>query len=156
MPRTPGYATRQRSLVLECLKAHAGQYLSVADIAADLTKKGSPVGVTTIYRALEKLASAGTVRRFVPDRTSPAVFEYLENPAQAEFHVRCKGCGKLFHLHCSEIARMAEALSAHLSGEHGVALDLQDTVIQGLCSDCLTKTQKPAHSTGQCACGHHH
>lgn len=96
MPRTPGYATRQRSLVLECLKAHAGQYLSVADIAADLTKKGSPVGVTTIYRALEKLASEGTVRRFVPDRTSPAVFEYLENPAQAEFHVRCKGCGKLF------------------------------------------------------------
>ena len=90
MPRTPGYATRQRSLVLECLKAHAGQYLSVADIAADLTKKGSPVGVTTIYRALEKLASEGTVRRFVPDRTSPAVFEYLENPAQAEFHVRCK------------------------------------------------------------------
>ena len=73
MPRTPGYATRQRSLVLECLKAHAGQYLSVADIAADLTKKGSPVGVTTIYRALEKLASEGTVRRFVPDRTSPAV-----------------------------------------------------------------------------------
>ena len=97
MPRTPGYATRQRSLVLECLKAHAGQYLSVADIAADLTKKGSPVGVTTIYRALEKLASEGTVRHFVPD-----------------------------------------------------------TVIQGLCSDCLTKTQKPAHSTGQCACGHHH
>lgn len=96
------------------------------------------------------------MRHFVPDRTSPAVFEYLENPAQAEFHVRCKGCGKLFHLHCSEIARMAEALSAHLSGEHGVALDLQDTVIQGLCSDCLTKTQKPAHSTEQCACGHHH
>ena len=88
MPRTPGYATRQRSLVLECLKAHAGQYLSVADIAADLTKKGSPVGVTTIYRALEKLASEGTVRRFVPDRTSPAVFEYLENPAQAEFQDR--------------------------------------------------------------------
>ena len=83
MPRTPSYATRQRSLVLECLKAHAGQYLSVADIAVDLTKKGSPVGVTTIYRALEKLASEGTVRRFVPDRTSPAVFEYLENPCAA-------------------------------------------------------------------------
>lgn len=52
MPRTPGYATRQRSLVLECLKAHAGQYLSVADIAADLTKKGSPVGVSFFYYSI--------------------------------------------------------------------------------------------------------
>lgn len=96
MPRTPGYATRQRSLVLECLKAHAGQYLSVADIAADLTKKGSPVGVTTIYRALEKLASEGTVRHFVPDRTSPAVFEYLETRRRQNFTCAARAAGNFF------------------------------------------------------------
>ena len=68
-----------------------------------------------------------------------AVYEYLDDPHTEEFHVKCRACGTLFHLRCSEIERMAAALSGHLLEDHGVELDFQSSVIQGLCKDCRAK-----------------
>ncbi|WP_295479810.1 transcriptional repressor [uncultured Sutterella sp.] len=139
MPQGVRYATRQRAAVLSCLKARAGEYLTAAEVAEAAKAAGAAIGLTTVYRTLENLRNEGLVRRFVLDRATPAAYEYLEDPAASEFHVRCRDCGKLFHLRCSEIARMEEALSGHLLEEHGVELDLQSSVIQGRCSECRAK-----------------
>lgn len=139
MPQGVRYATRQRAAVLNCLKARAGEYLTAAEVAQAAKAAGAAIGLTTVYRTLENLRGEGLVRRFILDRATPAAYEYLEDPATSEFHVRCSDCGKLFHLRCGEIARMEEALSGHLLEEHGVELDLQSSVIQGRCSECRAK-----------------
>ena len=104
-----------------------------------MKKLGVSVGLTTIYRNLDTLVEEGAVRKFVVDKNSAAVYEYLDDPHTEEFHVKCRACGTLFHLRCSEIERMAAALSGHLLEDHGVELDFQSSVIQGLCKDCRAK-----------------
>ena len=114
MPRSTRYTTRQRAAVLACLKERTGQYLGVQDVADAVKKLGVSVGLTTIYRNLDTLVEEGAVRKFVVDKNSAAVYEYLDDPHTEEFHVKCRACGTLFHLRCSEIERMAAALSGHL------------------------------------------
>lgn len=153
MPQGVRYATRQRAAVLSCLKARAGEYLTAAEVAEAAKKAGAAIGLTTVYRTLESLRAEGVVRRFVLDPRTPAAYEYLEDPRTSEFHVRCRDCGKLFHLRCGEIARMEKALSGHLLEEHGVELDLQSSVIQGVCRECRAKEaagegKRPAEAPG--------
>lgn len=141
MARPVRYSTRQRAAVLSALKAHAGKYLSAEEVVDAIRRDGEAVGRTTVYRTLETLTQEGVVRRFVSDKRSPALYEYLDNPSEAEYHVQCRSCGKLFHLRCSEIDRMTASLSSHLLQDHGVELDLQSSVIQGICSDCRKKAE---------------
>ena len=78
MPRSTRYTTRQRAAVLACLKERTGQYLGVQDVADAVKKLGVSVGLTTIYRNLDTLVEEGAVRKFVVDKNSAAVYEYLE------------------------------------------------------------------------------
>ena len=151
MPRSSRYATRQKAAVLACLQDHAGQYLGVQDVAEALRKSGTPVGLTTIYRNLDMLVEEGVVRKFVIDKSAAAVYEYLSDPRTEEFHVKCCVCGKLFHLHCTEIRRMAAELSDHLFDEHGVEIDFQSSVLQGICSDCRQKMPQDATAPEEAA-----
>lgn len=133
------YATRQRAAVLSVLQANAGKYMSAEEVFDAVRRSGAAIGRTTVYRTLETLTQEGGVRRFVMDKRTPAAYEYLEDPSAAEYHVRCRSCGKLFHLRCSEIDRVTASLSSHLLEDHGVELDLQSSVIQGICSSCRAK-----------------
>ena len=117
MPRSTRYTTRQRAAVLACLKERTGQYLGVQDVADAVKKLGVSVGLTTIYRNLDTLVEEGAVRKFVVDKNSAAVYEYLDDPHTEEFHVKCRACGTLFHLRCSEIERMAAATAEAVSRE---------------------------------------
>ena len=139
MTRPVRYSTRQRTAVLDALKTHVGEYMSADDVGEVIRQSGVTIGRTTVYRTLEVLTQEGVVRRFVSDKKTPASYEYLQNPNAAEYHVQCRSCGKLFHLRCSEIERMATALSGHLLEDHGIALDLQSSVIQGVCRECQAK-----------------
>ena len=102
MPRSTRYTTRQRAAVLACLKERTGQYLGVQDVADAVKKLGVSVGLTTIYRNLDTLVEEGAVRKFVVDKNSAAVYEYLDDPHTEEFHVKCRACGTLFHLRCDD------------------------------------------------------
>ena len=88
MPRSTRYTTRQRAAVLACLKERTGQYLGVQDVADAVKKLGVSVGLTTIYRNLDTLVEEGAVRKFVVDKNSAAVYEYLDDPHTEEFHVK--------------------------------------------------------------------
>ena len=138
------YSTRQRAAVLAALQANAGKYMGAEEVVEAIRQGGGAVGRITVYRTLETLTREGVVRRFVLDKRTPAQYEYLNDPGAAEYHVQCRSCGKLFHLRCSEIARMTASLSNHLLEDHGVELGLQSSGIQGLCSDCRAKGQAAA------------
>ena len=149
MPRSTRYTTRQRAAVLACLKERTGQYLGVQDVADAVKKLGVSVGLTTIYRNLDTLVEEGAVRKFVVDKNSAAVYEYLDDPHTEEFHVKCRACGTLFHLRCSEIERMAAALSGHLLEDHGVELDFKAPLFKGFARTAEQRQmpQKPQQQT---------
>ena len=129
------YNTKQKEAVLACLKAHSEGHVHAADIAEHLAGAGNKVGLTTIYRQLDKLVEEGVVKKFVTEGSS-ACYQYVGDGHCGEhFHLKCESCGKLIHLKC----RTFDRLSAHILEEHGFLSDPGRTTLYGVCSDCRTK-----------------
>ena len=65
------YETRQGRLVQEYLESLGGRHVSVQEIAENLLEK---VGISTIYRQLERMEAQGLVRKYINDG-EPACYQ---------------------------------------------------------------------------------
>lgn len=129
------YNTRQRSRLLEYMQAVPGEHFTAKDVCDYFQACGTPIGVATVYRQLERMVEDGVVNKYIIDANSPACFEYVDRQATCGeecFHCKCEKCGKLIHLHCEELVQ----IRSHLKEEHHFTLDPLRTVFYGLCEDC--------------------
>ena len=129
------YNTRQRSRLLEYMQAVPGEHFTAKDVCDYFQACGTPIGVATVYRQLERMVEEGLVNKYIIDANSPACFEYVDRQATCGeecFHCKCEKCGKLIHLHCEELVQ----IRSHLKEEHHFTLDPLRTVFYGLCEDC--------------------
>lgn len=134
------YKTRQKEEVLAYMESMKGVHVTVNDIAGHFKRQGVAVGVTTIYRHLEKLVADGVVKKYTIDGAGGACFEYTGGPGgQPEqcFHLKCESCGELVHFHCEEIA----GLQRHMREDHGFVINALKTVYYGVCSHCAGSRQ---------------
>lgn len=132
------YKTKQKEEVLAYMESMKGIHVTVNQIADYFKGRGLSIGVTTIYRHLEKLVSDGTVKKYVLDGVSGACFEYAgeqHHPADQCFHLKCESCGKLVHFHCKELAQ----LQRHMLEDHGFDINSIKTVYYGVCNYCMGK-----------------
>lgn len=137
-----GYKTKQGEVLLDYLKRLDGQHANAAQIAAYLSGK---VGLTTVYRQLDKLTAQGVVKKSVIAGEA-ACYQYVggEEINYRQFHLVCLKCKKLIHLDCSEF----EQLCGHIYAEHDFLPDPLCTSIYGTCRSCLEKEKKPRKSSG--------
>ncbi len=130
------YKTKQRDALLSYLFTVPGTHVTAADICSHFRECGNPIGVSTVYRQLEKLVDEGLVNKYNIDSGSPACFEFIgsseHNTDGICFHCKCEKCGRLIHLHCDSLA----AIGSHLVSTHGFQLDPMRTVFYGLCAEC--------------------
>lgn len=82
-----GYATTSRKKILEYLMANSDRTVTVTDIDQYLKKHDNEVNITTIYRYLDKLAKEGTVMKYVAEKGSQAVYQYVEMGHHCEEHL---------------------------------------------------------------------
>ena len=127
------YNTRQKRELLKFLKDHSLENFSVDEVVFRLQDEGAKVGRSTVYRYLESLAEQGSVRKYA-NAQGITQYQHVEDEARCEnhFHMMCKSCGTLRHVDCDQI----QALTRHISAEHGFALDPRETVLVGLCAKC--------------------
>lgn len=131
-----GYKTKQKDAVLKYLMEHKDCHVTVNQISDNFTKMGMSVGVTTIYRHLEKLLEEGFVRKYTVDGTTGACFQYADDQQCREhFHLMCEKCGCLIHLECAHLTELSE----HIFREHGFQVNPFRTVFYGTCQQCLTE-----------------
>lgn len=128
------YKTKQKELLLECLTENKDVHLTAADILTHLRDKGHSLGVSTVYRQLDKLVAAGVVRKFIIDETSSACYQYAGTSEECceHFHLKCNVCGKLIHVDCSLMKKIAE----HMQNSHGFSVDTTKTLLYGVCREC--------------------
>lgn len=130
------YNTKQREEVLSFLQGMKGEHVTVNDICNHMTTAGLSVGMTTVYRHLEKMVKEGIVKKYVLDTSSAACFEYIDKSLDCKnegcAHLKCTSCGRLIHLHCNDLM----STKRHILEEHGFKADMTRTVIYGLCDDC--------------------
>ena len=59
------YHTRQQKVILKCMEQMESGYITAGQIAEYLKNQGEAVGLTTVYRHLERFQKEGIVRKIV-------------------------------------------------------------------------------------------
>ena len=134
MKKDSGYNTVQKEKLIDYLINNKDKHTSAQEIDNYLRSVGSPVGLATIYRQLDRLVETGTVRKFVIDGKTSACYQYIENEKECHehFHLKCRSCGKLIHLSCNRLMD----INSHIAQHHGFIIDPSQTVFYGSCADC--------------------
>lgn len=120
------YKTKQKDLILDIIK-NKNKEFTIKDIYNEL--KGS-IGLTTIYRLVDKLVEEGTINK------NDSYYQYLGHcDCNNHFYLKCNNCGNLIHVDCDCINEIME----HISKEHNFVPDREKIIINGLCKECLSR-----------------
>lgn len=104
--------------------------LSATEIFDGLRAEGNPVGLASIYRALEQLSKLRLVQRV--DFGDAARYEPALPSGDHHHHVICDDCGKVEPFSDSPL----EVALDGLGGRLGYELEGHDVLLRGSCSDC--------------------
>lgn len=129
-----GYATASRKKILEFLKSNSDRTVTVADIDSYLKRNENEVNITTIYRYLDRLEEEGSVIKYVAQKGSKAVYQYVElgHRCEEHLHLKCVKCGCIVHLECD----FMDEISEHILKDHGFALQCRNSILYGTCQKC--------------------
>ena len=128
------YKTSQREILLDFLRSHPDEEFSTEEITSALC--GQSIGKSTVYRLISKLCGDGEILR-TTGGGKKVFYRYIDktHACDEHFHLKCRDCGKIIHLDCELMEKLAE----HIAGEHGFKLDPKSTVINGVCAECEKK-----------------
>ncbi|MGP7961301.1 Fur family transcriptional regulator [Sanguibacter sp. A247] len=121
--------TRQRQAVSEAL-AEIPEFLSAQQLHEELTSRGEAIGLATVYRTLQSLATAGEVDvlRLTDGETAYRRCARREH----HHHLVCRTCGTTVEIDGPTV----EAWAALVGDSHGFT-DIEHTIeLFGLCTDC--------------------
>ena len=122
------YNTKQKNLILDVLKKKNNEF-TIKDIYDDLDKK---VGLTTIYRFIEKLEKDNLVTKEI-NEDNITYYQYLEKcDEDNHFYLKCEKCKMVKHIDCDCINELYD----HIKSEHKFKLNKEKIIINGLCSKC--------------------
>ena len=121
--------TRQRTEVVALLH-EVDDFLTAQQLHARLRERGAQVGLTTVYRTLQRLVDSGEVDATrLPD--GEQMFRRCSR-ARHHHHLVCRSCGKTVEIEGPAVERWAEKVA----DTHGFA-DVDHTVeIFGTCATC--------------------
>ncbi len=144
------YHTRQKRLILACLREKQDEHVNVENILGYLRENGETVGQTTVYRYLDKLVQNGVILKYIGLDANSASYQYVGEPAahKDHYHLVCLQCGRLVHLNCKYIDEFA----AHIQNDHSFSLDCMKTVFYGYCADCTKCCRSESEQRHACAC----
>ena len=131
------YKTEGRKKIMDIMRQSGGVPLSVPQIEGKLQEGGSPLNKTTIYRYLDKLEDSGDVVKYAGDEGRKALFQLVDRKRRCDqhLHLKCVECGALLHLDGPTMSTLAEQVYT----EHGFMIQCRNSVIYGLCQECLKK-----------------
>ena len=128
------YQTKQRSIILDLLKANQDRHLTAEEMLELLNQNHTPVSKATLYRYLDMLVSQNAVRKFIIDDQPSAGYQYLEEgeSCHVHFHLKCLECGLLLHVECDEFDR-------YIKDKYQFTIDQSKIIIYGSCHECSSK-----------------
>jgi Fur family ferric uptake transcriptional regulator len=105
--------------------------MSAQEIFHALRRARRPVGIASVYRALETLADLRLVKR-VDAGDGVARYEPLLPDGDHHHHLVCRDCGKV---EAFSDARLERAIDK-IAGGLGYSVDEHEVVLTGACADC--------------------
>lgn len=128
------YKTKQQMAILDCLKMNGKNYVTVVEIEKYLKGNHCSVGITTIYRHLEKLEQEGIVARINVEKQQGACYQYIaEDDNDDCFYIECEKCGQVTRMECHHLAELYH----HVNADHHFSINPKKTVFYGRCENCV-------------------
>ena len=137
MKKVKTYHTRQQRAILNFMADSEGKYVTVSQIATHLREVGEPVGLTTIYRQMDKLEKDGIVHKLVFDGNSGACYQYA-GEEKGRLLLKCEDCGDITPMDCSHMTDLYE----HVLQEHRFRVNPYRTMFYGVCDACLCRQKE--------------
>lgn len=125
-------STRQRTAIVELLH-EAGSFLSAQELYDALRAKGSKVGLTTVYRNLQRLADMEEVD-VMRREDGESIYRLCEGE-EHHHHLVCRECGFTVELANDQL----ESWAAALASKHRFSEVTHDLELFGLCRTCSTR-----------------
>lgn len=120
------YNTKQKDKILDIIKSYNREF-TIKDIYNNL----DGVGLTTIYRYIDKLVNNNILKKSV-DENNTTCYEYLEDCSNDNhFYLKCDKCKRMIHIDCDCINELKE----HIKFKHNFKLN-EKLIINGLCEVC--------------------
>jgi Fe2+ or Zn2+ uptake regulation protein len=117
-------------LIFDIVEASGvGRHLTPAQIYAKALKRRPGIGLTTVYRGLERLRDLGFVSELHVPGVDGATYE-PSGPRHA--HFRCGKCGRIEDVAFTIPARTIRALAA----QHRVTIESERVTFEGRCASC--------------------
>lgn len=127
------YKTKQKDDILNLIKAYKREFTAF-DVYHDFKEK---VGLTTVYRHLNKLMKEERLKTYQKDNTS--YYLYLDKPlSKNEYYLKCVKCQHLEKVDCA----FYEELDKHLLEHHFFTALKGRLIIEGICKKCYKKEKK--------------
>ncbi len=126
------YKTKQRECILECIRKKADAYITIQQLSEELERQDQKVGLTTIYRTLDKLEQEKAIAKITIDGVGATCYRYLPPEDEVLFCMKCEHCGNVINIDCAELSH----LYAHLSRQHHIAINPGKTLFYGTCEAC--------------------
>ena len=129
--------TKQKSIILDVIRALKGRHFTVDDIMDILKSKNISIGRATVYRFIKQLEDMGEIRKYHISENSSACFEYIGDGSQCKnhCHAMCSICGRVLHIQNELLDSFAEKIKEQDDFE----IDDSRTVFYGICSNCKKK-----------------
>lgn len=131
MKRT--YETEAKKALCDYLCQNKDRHFTIEELVLALSKDAQRISRSTVYRQISKLLESGVIRRFETSGEKNFVYQYADAHVgcDAHLHLKCIGCGRLYHMDCVKLDEMRE----HIYKEHGFIIG-GGAVISGICTDC--------------------
>ena len=124
------YITGKRERIIDFFRENSERAYSLPEILDGVLADGH--GKSTVYRIVSALVSEGIIRRIIDDETRLITYQLVGGGECAEhLHLKCRGCGKLFHLDRDT----SHTLGDRLLFGFGFELD-EGTLLLGRCREC--------------------
>lgn len=135
------YKTKQREIITQLFQENSEKCFTSKEVI-DLLQ--GQLGQATVYRMLSKLSEEGIICKYISENGSGALYRINnceKNGNHKHFHLKCSSCGRLIHMDCHVLGKIAE----HLQADHGFLMDNSKTVLYGKCKDCTHKKELFCH-----------
>lgn len=121
------YNTKQKQIILNIIKQYNTNF-TINDI---YNKTNKSVGLTTIYRLIDKLILDGLVNKYIDGNYT--YYEYLGNCTNNNhFYLKCNKCKRLIHVDCDCISDLYN----HIYKKHNFIMNKNKIIINGICDKC--------------------
>lgn len=128
------YDTKQREMILVCLREKQSEHLTADEICDILKERGLKVGKATLYRFLKLMEESGEIKKYRFSEKSAACYQYLGKNAvcNTHYHLMCENCSKVIHIESRQLDNFIDGIEKNVR----FRIDIKKTVFYGLCAQC--------------------